>query len=853
MNTRADCKSNLLSAVLALALGAGGVIPLAAQAAEAANESDRNSAAELIDFSIAPKSLAAALTDLAEQAGLRFAYSSELTQGLASQGLKGRMSATDALGRLLAGTGLKFRTTGTRTITIEKASGASDTRLLGPVRVEGSGESTGAESFDHGLTGRSVSSSDTITDGTGSYRPRGVTSGGKVAADVMDIPRSISVLTQQRLEDENIVDLEHALQRATGITIGRSYNSITTPVQIRSRGYEISSITTDGGAPAAIRATTTPIDLIGYDHVEVLRGPDGLFAGKGSPGGVINLVRKRPGVLDTTSMALKGGSWDATRFEVDASRALSEDKRIKGRFAAAVDEHEFFYDYASASSSTGYGILTYELSERAEAAIGVEISGATNRGRYLGVPRAIDGNDLNLPASTNYTYPGVIDQNRNQKLFAELNGTMLDWLQGRLSINYENYDSEGHTTQYSIYALDRNTAYDSGRFRSRTYRSEGYSAGVDGTLSGSADLGFTRHRFVMGANLSYVNDYSYQSRDDLSFPLQFPNFNPALVTPRLAAADGAARTVGMRYGIYVQDDVSIGGAFVTIGARHSINDSKAKSFNATGNIASQSTANDPGSIKPYWVAGYRFSDSTQLFYTRAEGYEIQFAQYDVNGDPLEPSTYRNEELGLKMRVERWGTDLSASLYKLDRTDVGTPVIPHRFTCRPTGASQCYERGGTIARSRGADLELVGDLGSDLHFTFGYVLNDNETVSTTKTFSEITPRHSLKAWVDWTPRALGGKWAFGLGAQGQSEHFMSAEYYVIDANGNYVRTEKAEYTQDPFVFFNGRVSYRASKSYELALNVDNLTDERYYEQMGFVIGYNYYGPPRQFTLSLKAKW
>lgn len=100
--------------------------------------------------------------------------------------------------------------------------------------------------------------------------------GSKLDVAVREIPQSVSVLTRQRIEDQNLIEATRALTWMTGLVDGRS-NESDTPL-ISSRGFRVDNVTIDGSLAGAT-FWQVPSDLSMYEQVEVLLGPTGLFNG----------------------------------------------------------------------------------------------------------------------------------------------------------------------------------------------------------------------------------------------------------------------------------------------------------------------------------------------------------------------------------------------------------------------------------------------------------------------------------------------------------------------------------------------------------------------------------------------
>ncbi|WZB74362.1 TonB-dependent receptor plug domain-containing protein [Achromobacter insuavis] len=130
-----------------------------------------------------------------------------------------------------------------------------------------------------------------VTEGSASYTAPSVTIGGKLPLSLREIPQSVSVITRQRIEDQNLASLEDAMAQTPGITIDLM-GTAAVP-QFYSRGFQIEYFQYDGVPMQTGGASWAQPDLFMFDHVE-LPGAAGLFNGAGQPGGVINLVRKRP-------------------------------------------------------------------------------------------------------------------------------------------------------------------------------------------------------------------------------------------------------------------------------------------------------------------------------------------------------------------------------------------------------------------------------------------------------------------------------------------------------------------------------------------------------------------------------
>ena len=207
---------------------------------------------------------------------MQIAYSAALAQGIESAGVSGRMSAEQALGKLLAGTGLGFERNGANAVLLTRLPQSSQAVEL---------EATQIVSNQLG----------TVTEGSGSYTPGTIATATRMVLTPRQTPQSITVVTRQHMEDFGLNNVDDVMRHTPGITVS-AYDTDRT--NYYARGFSINNFQYDG-IPSTVRnvaysAGNTLSDMAIYDRVEVLKGATGLLTGAGSLGATINLVRKKP-------------------------------------------------------------------------------------------------------------------------------------------------------------------------------------------------------------------------------------------------------------------------------------------------------------------------------------------------------------------------------------------------------------------------------------------------------------------------------------------------------------------------------------------------------------------------------
>ena len=152
------------------------------------------------------------------------------------------------------------------------------------------------------------------------------TSIGKGTQDIRDIPQSITVVTEKLMNDAKLNTLREALHYTAGITFAATENG--TDQDIRLRGFPIAS-TGDLMIDGMRDPSQYDRDTFNLDRIEVMRGSASMLFGRGSTGGVVNQVTKKPMLADQTDVTLTGGSGGYFRTMVDMNKRLSETTALR--------------------------------------------------------------------------------------------------------------------------------------------------------------------------------------------------------------------------------------------------------------------------------------------------------------------------------------------------------------------------------------------------------------------------------------------------------------------------------------------------------------------------------------------
>ncbi|MHC9083713.1 TonB-dependent siderophore receptor [Luteimonas sp. RIT-PG2_3] len=697
-----------------------------------------------------------------------------------------------------------------------------------------------------------------------------ISAGGKDGQSLRDTPKSVTVMTSERIEAQNLTDLQEALIQTTGVTVG-AYSPVDS--FFYSRGFRVQTLQFDGGAPAftgGLGFFYTP-DTAYLERIEMLRGVDGMYSGAGEPGGVINLVRKRPLDYLSTKLDLSLGSWDNRRAQIDVTGPLAMDGRLRGRAVAAYVDKGYFWDRANTRKDIVYGVLEFDATDTTVLSLGAnyEKRDESSYVGWAGVPRYADGGDLYLPRSQSFAPDWAHWDFTNKEFFFKAEQKYGETGTIRLNLSRIEQESEAKYLLISGYvdpatgaqpvAYGSHNSYDSSQDLADLSASGKF--GLFGRSDHSYTVGVDFAKLDGGGQQSYVSGYAY---DPVNNSIDVFNYDPADFPERPSTLGNyipVNRQIQRGYyatvGLQLTDPLRL-----TIGGRYGSFNYK-QVVNRIGPPASVSyiSRSDTAFI-PSAALSYKLSDRWTSYLSYGENYKIQASllKGPLPGTPLDPITGNSLELGIKGELFK-GVNAAAAIYRVKR--VGEGISDPAYPANVPGAegSSCCYIGQADITSEGIDLEFSGLIapGWQLFSGYTYVRTQYNGMSGDAGFYGsgafllgVTPRQLLKVWSTYR---LPGKWSrltLNGGVIAQSEGFMSG--YVpadpADPDTDYLAFK---YSQGGYALWNASVQFEIDDTWTVGLYGDNLTDKRYYQAIGSIYNENVYGTPRSYNLTLKGRW
>lgn len=788
------------------------------------------------ETNIPAQSLSSALRTLAKDRNEDLIFATGDIGALSTKGASGNLTIDEALDQLLRDSGLTYRRLDEKTISILPATPAAsaDMQSENTVIVEGT----------------------TINDPILSSR---------TGDTLRERPQSVTVVTRERLDEQNLNSVADALDQATGITVT---NVSYTTQSFYSRGFEISNIQLDGGSPFSFNnfGYNQLPDLAIYEQVEVLRGADALFSGNGQPGGTIQLVRKRPTKNAQAEVAASVSRYGSHRGQLDVSGPLAFDGRLRGRAVYVNEDLGSFQRVQDSTRDLIYGTLEADLTDSTELMVGATHDKRIAPHGGFGLPRYADGRDLHLPRSTVLSADWARFDTTTTDMFARLDQRIgNDW---SLRLNYTRTRQEmRNLKQYAYGAVDPETGLIGAMYGSDEQFTPTQNL-ADVTLKGSFELFGRTHKVAIGADWQDIKSGGnvwglpmYSNIDPFRFdPYAYPQPGRTVIPSQKVTWNQKQN------GAYVSLSLQLFKPFRLLGgARYSNYEYEYgyDFFNTTtgagaGSFSQRYQDNDV--VTPYVGFTYEINDNWTGYGSYAESFESQ-ASYIKSpfpgGDPLEPKTGDSLEFGIKGGLWDGRAATQAAVYRILRRneavlDLGVPPV------NLNGINCCYLAQGVV-ESRGIDLEINGVLLRGWTMFAGYTFNENKYKSgygegSGAVFMPQTPKHLFKLW---TTYQLPGAWSqlkLSAGLNLQTRNYVSGTVVTYDPiTGVGSDGTPYSFSQGGYSLVSLRAEYAFNDNWSASLNVTNLFDKTYYQTVGSTTWANWYGAPRSYAFGIRGKF
>jgi iron complex outermembrane receptor protein len=690
--------------------------------------------------------------------------------------------------------------------------------------------------------------------------------GTRTSTALMDVPQSISTVTKELMEDRQAYRLTEVVKNVAGVTQYSHYDDFT--IRGFRNGYESGFRLLNGlrsGFSFGNAFTQAPL-TVNLERVEVLKGPGAALFGDINPGGTINMVTKKPLADARQAVTFSTGSFNTMRATADFTGPLNDKQNMLYRFNAGYEKTNSFRNVNDSKSLMLAPTVTFLVSDK--TTLNAELV-YTHIDGYLDRGLPIKSNDLYaVPRSFTLSQPSDYFRTSTYYLNASLNHKFNNWLSfnaSYLDFTYNEALSEHRTLNSYDNSDPAKPANSIMNLRYFDRRAEEYTKNLSAYFVASRATGSVGHKLVAGADYIRFNtdkeSAMFEARQRIAttvagstitqrvVPLQFDLNNPSyeirdpstyVRRPTPQFFTDYINAVYHTTGLYVQDQLAMTPRLgLLLGARYEL-------FADERDYGDGSTTIPQSRFLPRAGLTYALRDNLNYFASYSAGFRplrpelIRFPERYGRSEPFSPETSYQLETGLKGEFFNKMLFATLAAYQIERRNqlVATGSL--------TAAGAAIYRQNQ-ARSRGAELELTGNLLPNFSLNANYAFNHTEVLEADLAAEKgqplaNAPRHSGGLWAKYTFLTPGLR-GLGLAVGGNyvSSRRFENQVAPLDGGAPYWAHWPGYAVADVALFYT-------VNRFNFHVNVNNLFDKYY-----FVGGYDFFraspGAPRNYLATL----
>ncbi|MDN5871149.1 MAG: TonB-dependent siderophore receptor [Nitrococcus sp.] len=673
----------------------------------------------------------------------------------------------------------------------------------------------------------------TATEPTG-YNVPDASTATKTDTPIMKTPVSVQVVPQQVLEDQQVIRLQDALRNVSGVIKNGDFNYAA----FRIRGFKTRGMLYRNG----LRLDRAVIEPASLQRIEVVKGPASVLYGRIEPGGLINLVTKKPLAEPRYSLQQQFGSY-IYRTVLSATGPLNTEGSLLYRAVLSHMSNDTFIDFVEKDRGFAYAALTWRPSKRTEINVNFEYQHDRFR-YYAGIP-VVGDRPAPIPISR-YLGWGAPEDQEHQTLERILAG--FEWSHAfnndwKLTHRFHYYTLDYYFgyTWFGMGVADDGRTFTRGLFHFPKDITHNYTTDIQ--LTGKFDTLGVKHHVLFGF------DYWHSEADRAGYCCEAPPaFNPTIdifnpvygSIPRLTREDlnRFATSAQQWYGVYLQDQITLWDdrLHIIAGGRYNWVSSSRGFVSSTAGPVEPSKEIENKAFSPRVGLLYQPWSWLSLYGSYAEALAAANFGRSASGQPFEPQTAQQYEVGFKVQSLDRRLRATVAFYHLTKQNILTRDPNNPAFSIPVGE----------VRSRGIELDVSGQITNSLSLIATYALTDTEITKDSRgnegnRFYGV-PLHAGRIFAKYSfhEDPLNGL-SLGAGV------FLVGDRACSNANT---------------CELPGYVSVGAMAAYKWTLgptrltaqlNVNNVLDKRYFASAGYGGGMVIPGAPRSFLGLLRVEF
>ncbi|WP_426202606.1 TonB-dependent receptor [Pseudomonas sp. TWP3-1] len=677
----------------------------------------------------------------------------------------------------------------------------------------------------------------------------------KYTAPLIDTPRSVTVIPQQVLKDTGALNMQDALRTVPGITFGAGEGGNPQGDRPFIRGFDAQGDTYLDG----VRDTGSQSrEIFAVENIEVSKGPNSAIGGRGAAGGSINLVSKKAHLGNSFDGGFTWGSDQTQRYTMDGNYQFSDSAagrlNLMSHESNVAGRDKVDYDRWGIAPSLAFGLGTdtrvnldyyhLESNDTPDSGIPYSIPAAGSAARTKSNPDKPNaggdhdnfyglGRDFRKGRTDTATF--AIEHDLSDSL--TIKNTLRHGTSMQDYILTQPDDSKGNVNNGSVWRRANTRVSNTetttnqtdlfGNFYVAGFKNS-FSTGVEYTREESQKSSYNVNTdttprtsaVTTNCNPGLIGASSGYNCTSLSNPNPNDPWNGA-ISRNYAGTDTQSDT----YALYAFNTLELSEQWlVNMGLRYDHFETGYKTYNGAGRTTSKGADTSEFVTGQFGVV-YKPAENGSIYASYAtsatppgntlgEGQEGN----PLGGTPdrsgnllksdMEPETTKNYEIGTKWDLLNDRLSLTADIFRTEKENARVQVD-----------TTSYENAGKT-RVQGVELSASGKITDKWQVFAGYAYMDSEQVdggdlpaNKANNGNQLpnTPKNSASLWTTYqvTPKLTIGGGAF----------------YVDDVFGSVANTTMV----DSYVRYDAMAAYKLTKNVDLQLNVQNLTNENYYDK------------------------
>lgn len=654
------------------------------------------------------------------------------------------------------------------------------------------------------------------------YVARNTITGSKTDTPILEIPQSVSVVTRDQMDDRQVQNVGQALDYSVGV-LGQPFGTDPRFDAPLLRGFDAANSQYLNGLKLVRELGATSIEPYGLERIDVLLGPASVLYGQGNPGGLIDMISKRPTFTTFGEVQGQIGSFDRYVGAFDVGGVVGTDfayrltglARDSGTQTDYLQDNRLFFAPALTwkGADTSLTILANVQYDEVGSPVGLPVEYTVGPRQNLLSPNLFLGD------------PNYNSSNRTlASIGYEFQHSFNDAWQVRQNGRYLSLNWDYTNLYYS--ALDPANPTIANRGSSANSEDQDTFT-LDTQIQGDFQTGALSHKLLLGV------DFRRYSQDTLTefgvappISLLMPTYGP--INPGTPWYTSQVNGTVTQTGLYAQDQIRYGKWLLTAGIRQdwaSVDSTTDTNFGDT--VQDQNDAATTGRIG----LTYLFDNGVAPYASYSTSFEPVIGNMPavLGGAAFKPSTGEQVEVGVKYQPVGWNAFFTAALYDIRQQNVLSNELI----------------GGINYQTQIGEVEVKGlELSATMSLADGWRVLANYTYMN----AEITEGEYAGNRPANVPENMGNVWLqysfksgtlAGLGIAGGVRYVGSR--YALDDNSIFL---------DANTLFDAALTYEKGP-YKAQINVNNIANETYVASCGFFGCY--YGNGRTVIGQLSYRW